>query len=76
MALCTGEVTLADGDVFGTPVNIASRLQALADIGEVYFTESTWHAMNTPEIPHVEVGMRELKGISAPVKVYRTGRMV
>jgi class 3 adenylate cyclase len=72
IALCTGEVTLADGDVFGTPVNIASRLQALAEIGEVYFTESTWHAMNTPEIPHQEVGMRELKGIGAPVKVYRT----
>lgn len=71
IALCTGEVTLLDGDVFGTPVNMASRVQALAQPGEVCFTESTRHAINAPEIPHEAAGKHELKGLPGEVQIYR-----
>jgi class 3 adenylate cyclase len=71
IAVCTGEVTLDDGDVFGTPVNVAARVQALAEPGDVYFTESTLHAINAAEVRHEELGSRELKGVPLPVRVYR-----
>jgi class 3 adenylate cyclase len=72
VGVCTGEVTLADDrDVYGTAVNVASRVQSLADVGEVLFTESTWHAINRPEIAYDDLGPRELKGIATPVRVYR-----
>jgi class 3 adenylate cyclase len=74
IGVSTGEATLTDGDVFGTAVNIAARVQNLAEVGEVYFTESTWHAMNAAEVPNTDLGPRELKGIATPVRVYRADR--
>jgi class 3 adenylate cyclase len=71
VAVCTGEVVMDDGDVFGTAVNVASRVQGLANAGDVYFTESTYHAMISAEVGFVEVGERALKGIDRPVKVFR-----
>ena len=64
-------MTLDEGDVFGTPVNVAARVQALAEPGDVYFTESTLHAINAAEVRHEELGSKELKGVPAPVRVYR-----
>jgi len=71
VAVCTGEVLFTGGDVFGTPVNMAARVQAMAEPGEVYFTESTLHAINSPDVPHQEMGSHELKGIPNPVRIYR-----
>jgi len=71
VAVCTGEVLFTGGDVFGTPVNMAARVQAMAEPGEVYFTESTLHAINSPDVPHQEMGAHDLKGIPNPVRLYR-----
>ena len=71
IAVSTGEVTLADGDVFGHPVNLASRVQQLAQPGEVYFTDSTYHAMNRSEIGCDEMGPVEIKGLAGKVNLYR-----
>ena len=73
IALSTGEVTLTEGDVYGTPVNLAARVQTLAKAGQVLFTESTYHAMNAAEILHSDIGSHELKGIATPVRVFRAG---
>jgi class 3 adenylate cyclase len=70
IALSTGEVTIENGDVFGTPVNVASRVQALAEPGTVYLTESTLHAVNAAEVRVVEIGPREIKGIATPVRLF------
>jgi len=74
IGVSTGEVTSSDADLFGTAVNVAARVQNLAEAGEVYFTESTWHAMNAAEVPCTELGVRELKGIASPVRVFRADR--
>jgi adenylate cyclase len=37
-----GEVVFEDDDVFGDGVNIASRLQALAPVGGIWISESTY----------------------------------
>ncbi len=71
VALNQGEVRLEKGDVFGEPVNIAARLEALTPADEVYFSESVYLAMTKAEVPSERVGTHELKGIPEPVTVYR-----
>jgi class 3 adenylate cyclase len=66
----TGEVAVEDGDVFGPPVNIASRVQHEAGAGEVFFTEATAKAMNHNEVRFEKRGEFTLKGVPGPVVVY------
>ena len=72
IGIATGEVTLAHGDIFGDAVNLAHRIQQLASPEQVCFSESTWHAMNKAEIDCEDGGVHELKGITSPVRVFRT----
>lgn len=71
VAINSGEVTIRDNDVFGEPVNIAARIEGIAEVNEVYFTEAVYLAMNKSEIPSAEVGLRYLKGIPNEIKVYK-----
>lgn len=71
IAINAGEVNVKEGDVFGEAVNIASRIEAIAEPNEVYFTESVYLSMNKNEIPSAEIGHRHLKGIPEPVKIYK-----
>ncbi|HET7784487.1 MAG TPA: adenylate/guanylate cyclase domain-containing protein [Myxococcales bacterium] len=66
-----GEVRLDRGDVFGEPVNIASRIEAMAGPGEVLFGESVWLSMNRAEVRCEDAGERTLKGVPEPVRVFR-----
>jgi adenylate cyclase len=71
VAINAGEVRLESNDVFGEPVNIASRVEALAEPGQVFFTEAVYLAMNKAEVPSQEVGAFELKGIPGKIRVFR-----
>lgn len=71
LAINSGEVNIKDNDIFGEPVNIAARIEAIAEPNEVYFTEAVYLAMNKNEIPSAEVGHRRLKGIPEEIKVYK-----
>lgn len=71
VAINVGEVRVESNDVFGEPVNIASRVEGLAEAGEVYFTEAVYLAMNKAEVPSQEVGAFELKGIPGKIRVFR-----
>jgi class 3 adenylate cyclase len=74
IAINSGEVNIKNNDVFGEPVNVAARIEAIAEPGEVYFTESVYLSMNKNEIPTADVGHRHLKGIPEEVKVYQVIR--
>jgi class 3 adenylate cyclase len=74
VAINSGEVNLVEGDVFGEPVNIASRIEGVAEAGEVYFTEAVYLAMNKTEVPSSEVGLLQLKGIPEKIRVYKVRR--
>ena len=74
VAVNVGEVRLESNDVFGEPVNIASRVESIAEAGEVYFTEAVYLAMNKAEVPSQEVGAFELKGIPGKIRVFRVPR--
>ena len=74
VAVGLGEVRLEAGDVYGEPVNIASRIEKLAKGGEVLFNDAVYLAMNKSEVPTEDGGLHDLKGISEPVRVYRVKR--
>ena len=74
IAVSTGEVAFLDDDVLGQPVNLASRVQQLAEAGEVYFTDSTFHAMNRKEIACDALGLIAVKGFSEKINLYRYRR--
>src|SRR3954470_22315900 len=66
-----GEVRLERGDVFGEPVNIAARIEALAGPGEVLLGESVFLSMNRAEARVEDAGERQLKGVPEPIRVFR-----
>jgi class 3 adenylate cyclase len=74
IAINLGEVNLADNDVFGEPVNITARIEAVAEAGEVFFTEAVYLAMNKKEVPSSEIGLRQWKGIPEKIRVYTVRR--
>ena len=71
VAVNSGEVTIKNNDVFGEAVNIAARLEGIADAGDIYFTEAVYLSMNKSEIPTAVVGHRHFKGIPEDIKVYK-----
>jgi class 3 adenylate cyclase len=74
VAVNVGEVRLESNDVFGEPVNIAARVESIAEAGEVYFTEAVYLSMNKAEVPSKEVGAFELKGIPGKIRVFHVPR--
>jgi len=68
----TGEVGIDEnGDLFGDPVNIASRIQTFADPSDVFISESTYLAMNRNEFGAVDLGAQELKNATREIKIYK-----
>lgn len=77
IAINSGEVAIHDdGDIYGDAVNITSRLESIAEAGEVFFTEAVYLSMNKKEVPSSEIGYRQFKGVAEKIKVYRVLREV
>jgi len=74
IAVSTGEVAFVPDDLFGQPVNLASRVQQLAQPGDVLFTDATFHAMNRREIDCQSLGSVEVKGMAEKISLYRCVR--
>ncbi len=74
VAISTGEVSVIDNDIYGEAVNIAARLESVSEANEVYFTESTYLAMNRAEVPTAEIGYRLFKGIPDKIKIFKVLR--
>lgn len=66
-----GDVVFQDEDVFGDGVNIASRIQNVANPDCICVSERV-HAdiRNKPEIESKYIGTRELKNIDTPIAMY------
>ena len=66
-----GDVTIENEDVFGDGVNIASRLQSIADPGAIYISESIYEAIRARKDIHCEIlGDIQLKNVDHLVKTY------
>ena len=67
-----GDVIVEDDDIYGDGVNIAARIEALADAGGV-FVSNTVHDHVRDRLPFVfeDLGEQQVKNIARPVRVYR-----
>jgi TolB-like protein len=67
-----GDVIVAGDDLYGDGVNIAARIEALADAGGV-FVSNTVHDHVRDRLPFVfeDLGEQQVKNITRPVRVYR-----
>ncbi len=64
-----GSETLRGFNAMGDAVNVAARLQGLAEPGQVVIGEATLRALSTPP-PVTALGELTVKGRSAPVRAY------
>ena len=63
------------GDWFGSPVNVASRVTALAQPGTVLVTESAHGAGHVDNgLTWSPVGAHQLRGVPEPIRLFRVSR--
>src|SRR3954468_21220196 len=71
IGLHLGDVIVSDQDVFGDTVNVASRLQALAEPGAIVLSASVHEQVRDKlALPFRDLGLRTLKNIDRPVRAY------
>src|SRR6266852_3617523 len=67
-----GDVVESQGDISGDAVNIASRIEPLAEDGGVCLTRQVYdHIQNKFELPLTSLGPTSLKNVNIPIEVYR-----
>ena len=67
-----GDVVESRGDISGDAVNVASRIEPLAEDGGVCVTRQVYdHIQNKFELKLVSLGPKALKNVSALVEVYK-----
>src|SRR5215467_2150091 len=66
-----GEVVESQGDISGDAVNVASRIEPLAEDGGVCLTRQVYdHIHNKFEAPLRSLGLKSLKNVGEPVEVF------
>jgi adenylate cyclase len=72
-----GDVLVEGGALYGDGVNVAARLEALAEPGSVYVSQTVFsHVRGKAEVRFDDLGELALKNMSEPVKVYRVASVV
>jgi TolB-like protein/class 3 adenylate cyclase len=67
-----GDVIAEGEDIFGDGVNIAARLEALADLGGVFVSNTVYDQVRDRlAFAFEDLGEQQVKNIARPVRVYR-----
>jgi adenylate cyclase len=67
-----GDIVVEDGDIFGDGVNIAARLEGLADPGSICVSARVQEdAAGKLDLAFEDIGEQALKNITRPVRAYR-----
>jgi class 3 adenylate cyclase/TolB-like protein len=67
-----GEVIVDRNDIYGDGVNVAARLESLADPGGICISESVFQQVQDKvDVRFEDMGEQKLKNIERPVKTYR-----
>jgi class 3 adenylate cyclase/pimeloyl-ACP methyl ester carboxylesterase len=66
-----GDIIIDDDDVYGDGVNIAARLEGIAEPGGIYISrQARDHLLEKLSFTCEKLGLRNLKNIAKPVEVY------
>jgi adenylate cyclase len=66
-----GDIVMQDDDIFGDGVNIAARLESIADPGGIFVSQRVQEdAAGKTGMIFDDLGEHELKNIARPVRVY------
>ena len=67
-----GDVIAEENNLYGTGVNVAVRLEQLAEPGGICISQTVYDQVRKiVEIPFEDIGEHHLKNIAEPVHVYR-----
>ncbi len=74
MGLHSGDVSFEDQDVYGDGVNVAARLQDLAEPGSIAISETAWRSLDAKlSEQFTNLGVQNLKNIAEPLVAYGWG---
>lgn len=69
-----GDIIFDEDDIFGDGVNIAARIEQLADVGGICVTAAVaTQVADRIDVPIEDLGEKMLKNISRPIHLFRVG---
>src|SRR5262245_25839126 len=69
-----GDVVVETSDLYGDGVNVAARLEGIAEPGTVYMSGTVYDQVKGKlNLDYEELGLQTLKNIAEPVRTYRIG---
>ena len=72
IGISLGDVVHEDGDIFGEGVNLAARLEGLADPGGICVARNVYEqGRNRLPVSFSLIGLRRLKNVSEPTEIWR-----
>ena len=72
LAFTLGDIVVEDGDIFGDGVNVAARLEGLAEPGGICVSARVQEDVaGRLDLIFEDLGEQKLKNIARPVRVYR-----
>jgi adenylate cyclase len=71
LGINAGEISTADGQWYGDAINVAARLQAIADPGGINVSADTLDAAGDISFDVAPIGNKRLKNIPEPVAVFK-----
>ncbi len=67
-----GDIIIQEGDIYGDGVNVAARLEAVAESGGICVSGTVFDQVQGKiDAGFEDLGLQEVKNISQPVRVYR-----
>src|SRR5947208_6149561 len=67
-----GDVIVDEGDIFGDGVNVAARLETLAEPGDICVSGSVREQVHgNLDVAFEDIGEQQVKNIARPIRVYR-----
>src|SRR5215831_4889026 len=72
MGINLGDIIIEEGDIFGDGVNIAARLESLAEPGGISISRAVRDQVRDRlDYTFEDIGEQRVKNIARPVRVYR-----
>ncbi len=75
MGIHIGDVLTTETDVMGNGVNIAARIENLANPGEIWISADTYRQVNDKlDVSFDDLGTHRLKNLQEPVQIFRVAQ--